>query len=134
MTDDMKALCAAIGHALLAFSNEDAPAPPQEPEPQKRKRRSGYTLPEHPVTCAVCGKQFLGRGNRVKYCPACARQIQIDKVCQLVARKTATQVQQPPVGDVVRCERMHATIPATMCGTRGECKGRPLCPNLPEEI
>lgn len=135
MTSDIKILCATIGRALLALAGEvelqAAQEPAQEAAAPEKKRKSGYTLPEHPVICSVCGANFMGRGNRVKYCPACAHQIQLDKLRSLAGRKAAALAQQPPSGGMVRCERMHATIPATMCGTRGECQGKPTCPNLP---
>lgn len=137
MNDDLKQLCATIGRALLAFAGE------QQAEPQRRR----YKLPERSIACAVCGTIFQTHGGRAKYCPACAHKIQLDKLNRLVERRKAAKTQQepvpqdmpplvefllnPPPAEKVRCERMHAWITPDVCGTRGECQGKPLCPNLP---
>ena len=85
------------------------------------------------------------RGNRAKYCPACAARIQLDKLRTLENRKKAAKAQEPqpempplvdfllnpPPAEKIRCDRMHAWITPDVCGTRGECQGKPLCPNLP---
>ena len=126
MTSDMKQLCATIGRALLAIAGEQAQE--QQAEPDRRH----YKLPERDKACSICGATFKARGNRAKYCPACAARIQLDKLRALENRRKAAKTQHEPElpAYVVRCERMHATIPAALCGTREECQGKPLCPHL----
>ena len=138
MTDDMKALCATIGHALLTFAGENAPAPQQEPEKPKKRYAQ---RPVRAAACIVCGAEYQTSSARAELCPHC-RILRTNKNRAFLEqyRRAKLGIQSPdqepqpeqPSG-MVRCDRMHATIPATMCGTRGECMGYPLCPNLPQE-
>jgi len=144
MTDDMKQLCAAIGHALLVLAGEDA-----QPKPEKPKRQGQRPIKE--LTCIVCGAAFKTQSPRAMLCPHCRilrtnGNRQFLEAFSAAKRRQDTQEQpqdtpplvsfllDPPPPDKIRCERMHATIPATMCGTRGECKGKPTCKNLPSRL
>ncbi len=149
MNEDMKKLLATIGRALITLAGDEAaaaqttPAAPEQPNPRK-----GYKKKERQSTCMDCGITFITRSALTKRCPICAREHQLSKVRALAAKEkaerqaakaeTAAKPSQSspaptPKQDTVRCERMHATIPASMCGTRGECQGKPTCPNLPKE-
>ena len=136
MNQDMKQLCATIGRALLAIAGEQAQEPQAEPE-QKAKRR----YPPRPVrtaACIVCGAEYKTSSARAELCPHCRiLRTNRNRAFMEAYRKAKLGIQEPvpqevpqPAG-IVRCERMHATIPAALCGTREECQGKPLCPNLP---
>lgn len=137
MTSDMKTLCATIGRALLALAGEAEPQPQAEPEPKQKRR-----YPPRPVrtaACIVCGAEYQTSSPRAEICPHCRiLRTNRNRAFMEAYRKAKLGLQEPepqpeaqPSGGMVRCERMHATIPATICGTRGECQGKPLCPNLP---
>ena len=136
MTSDMKQLCATIGRALLALAGEQAQEPQAEPE-QRQKRRYP-PRPVHTNTCIVCGAEYQTSSPRAELCPHCRiLRTNRNRAFMEVYRKAKLGTQEPkpqsvlPPAEKVRCERMHATIPAAMCGTRGECQGKPLCKNLP---
>ena len=144
MTQDMKQLCATIGRALLAIAGEQAQEPQAEPE-QKQKRR----YPPRPVrtaTCIVCGAEYQTSSARAELCPHC-RLLRTNRnrafmeqyrraklgIQEPEQQETQQLVNQPPA-EKIRCERMHAWISPVICGTRGECQGKPLCPNMPGEL
>ena len=136
MTNDMKQFCATIGRALLALAGEQAQEPQAEPE-QKAKRR----YPPRPVrtaACIVCGAEYQTSSPRAELCPHCRiLRTNRNRAFMEAYRKAKLGAQEPkpqsvlPSAEKVRCERMHAWISSVICGTRGECQGKPLCPNLP---
>lgn len=136
MNQDMKTLCATIGRALLAIAGEQEPQPQAEPE-QKAKRRYP-PRPSHTNACIVCGAEYQTSSARAELCPHCRiLRTNRNRAFMEAYRKAKLGTQEPvpqeaphPAG-IVRCERMHATIPADLCGTREECQGKPLCPHLP---
>ena len=143
MTSDMKTLCATIGRALLALAGEQAQEPQAEPE-QKQKRRYP-PRPVHTAACIVCGAEYQTSSPRAELCPHCRiLRTNRNRAFMEQYRRAKLGIQEPlnppplvefllnpPPAEKVRCERMHATIPAALCGTRGECQGKPLCPHLP---
>ena len=148
MTTTTRDFIAALGRLLLEIAGEDAPAPapapaPAEPkpaaapeekpaDPQPKRRYSMPPRKEIDWVCQDCGATFKTKSKLAKRCPACRYKNSIGKLGKLTA-KNAGVTQPAPVPDgKIRCERMHATIPATMCGTREECHGNPLCPHLPK--
>lgn len=152
MTPTTREFIAALGRLLLEIAGEAAPAatpataedcsavaPTQEePKPHGLK---GFKRPLRTVTCVVCGAEFQSGASRAKYCDKCRHEAQMEKLYRLNVRKAAgeppaPQPAAPAVPDgMVRCERMHATIAASVCGTRGECQGKKdgrLCEHLPK--
>ena len=144
MTSDMKQLCATIGRALLALAGEQAQEPQVEPE-QKAKGR----YPPRPVrtaTCIVCGAEYQTSSARAELCPHCRiLRTNRNRAFMEAYKKAKLGTQEPvpqdvpplvnflsnqPPAEKVRCERMHAWISPVICGTRGECQGKPLCPHL----
>lgn len=138
MTQDMKQICATIGRALLALAGEQAQEPQAEQE-QKAKRRYP-PRPVHTAVCIVCGAEYQTSSPRAELCPHC-RILRTNRNRAFIEayRKAKLGMQEPEPHDVlpptekVRCERMHAWISPVICGTRGECHGKPLCPHLPQE-
>ena len=133
MTHDMKQLCATIGRALLALAGEQEQEPQAEPE-QKAKRRYP-PRPVHTNTCIVCGAEYQTSSTRAELCPHCRiLRTNRNRAFMEAYRKAKLGTQEPsnqPPAEKVRCERMHVWISPVICGTRGECQGKPLCPNLP---
>ena len=145
MNQDMKQLCATIGRALLTLAGEQAQEPQAEPE-QKAKRK----YPPRPVrtaTCIVCGAEYQASSARAELCPHCRiLRTNRNRAFMEAYRKAKLGMQEPepqdipplvefllnpPPAEKIRCDRMHAWITPDICGTRGECQGKPLCPNLP---
>ena len=133
MEKELRDLCVAFGRLLIALGGgEEAPSTvvPQPEEPVKRKIR----YREKTMVCVQCGAEFIALSRNARYCQECKKTRNLQKLDRLSKRLTdeAPAHQPAPVPtDRIRCERMHATIPTALCGTRGECKGKPLCPNLP---
>ena len=139
MTDNMRQLLSDLGRLLLEIAGDGAvgktstPAAAQEQPPRERAPRK-----ERDLSCVRCGAAFTAKTTLARYCPDCKAEIQRAKLAKFMPADPEGQpptpapaAKQMPNGKV-RCERMHATISATMCGTRGECQGKPLCPHLPK--
>ena len=141
----MKILCATIGRALLTLAGEQAQEPQAEPE-QKAKRRYP-PRPVHTAACIVCGAEYQTSSARAELCPHCRiLRTNRNRAFMKAYRKAKLGTQEPsnqpqpvnflsnqPPAEKVRCERMHAWISPVICGTRGECQGKPLCPHLPAQ-
>ncbi len=147
MNEELKKLLATIGRALITLAGDEAAAVQEMPVPTEdmegRQRKKPVWRKFRDMTCVRCGTVFQAKTSLAKYCDGCKAAIQKAKLNKFIKNyvreaeahapmpEVAPQP-QPKTADMVRCERMHATIPATMCGTRGECQGKPLCPNLPK--
>ena len=142
MTDDFRQLLAAIGRCLIAIAGEDAPAQapapaapaaqasaepdPQTEKPEDPQPKRRYVMPPRPEfdwVCQDCGATFRTKSKLAKRCPTCRYKNSIGKLDKLTAKKTGVPQAAPVADGKIRCERMHATIPAAMCGTREECRG-----------
>ena len=99
-------------------------------------------MPLREKVCEVCGKMFQTGSHKAQYCPECrsARRLAMyaamDDRLRPAAKAAAPSAPAPApqTAETVHCETMHATIPASMCGTRGECQGKKggkLCEHLP---
>ena len=139
MNEDLRQLILAFGRCLISLAGE-APAPvqaspaaapeppadpeekPADPEPPKRK----HVMPprkEIDWVCQDCGATFKTKSKLAKRCPKCRYLNSMGKLGKLTAKKTGVPQPAPVADGKIRCERMHATIPADICGTREECRG-----------
>lgn len=133
MNQDMKIICATIGRALLTLAGEQE----SQAEPELKAKRRYPPRPVRTAACIVCGAEYQTSSPRAELCPHCRiLRTNRNRVFMEAYRKAKLGTQEPepqsvlPPAEKVRCERMHAWISPVICGTRGECQGKPLCPQL----
>ena len=125
MNEDLRQLILAFGRCLISLAGEEnAPVqtmPAAAPAPKRK-----YVMPprkEIDWICQDCDATFKTKSKLAKRCPKCRYVNSIGKLGKLTAKKNGEPQPAPVADGKIRCERMHATIPATMCGTREECRG-----------
>ena len=143
LMEHLRKVAAVVGEILLDIAGEKpattekntAVVPQVVPQlkgsPDKRK----FKRPQKEYTCIVCGVNFCASGPKPLVCPHCSilRQNKNPNFMAAYAAakaKLAAGDKSSPTSPApavpegkIRCERMHATIPASMCDTREECRG-----------